>query len=133
MQAQLSSHLTKGLSYESYRRLRSGGDRAIDIYNVWKEEAVRLDSMDPWHALARVMMATVGGMYIMFKYWKSAYIKDHKIWITSATGKTTVQLPLSIALRVIRTQNWKFADGEPIRRITRRGAMRILLFGDRAI
>jgi len=129
---QTQGHLVKGLSYKWYRKLKSGDHaRAIDIYNGWKEATTRLDTMDPWHALARVVMARVGVMCTMFKYWKLTYIKDHKLWVTSATGKTTVQLPLSVALRVIRKQNWKFADVEPTRRITRRGAMRILLFGDR--
>jgi len=53
-----------------------------------------------------------------------------KLWITSPSGRTTKQMPLYAALRIVRKQGWCFAVVEPVRKVTRWQAARILLRGD---
>lgn len=123
---------SKELSYESYCRLRSGSNPALHVYNLWKEETVALDKLDHWSSLHRILVATATAIVTVFKYMKSNYIKDHKVWVTSPSRKSTKQLPLHVALRVIRKRGWEFTEVEPKKEITRREAASILILGKRS-
>ena len=122
------------MNYESYRNLRLLDKPAIQVYDEMKEQEARQDKMDiPTHIVDCVCGLAV--FSIAESVIRRVFIfEDAKIWITSPSGKTTVALPLPIALRVIRKREWNFAEVEPInppRVISRREGLRILLFGDK--
>lgn len=125
------SILSQGLSYESYCRLWRGDEPALKVYGVWKEVAIKHDAMDCWQYLGELVVSMMVAILVTCEVMKLTYISDHKIWITSPSGKTTVQLPLYDALRVIKKREWKFAEVElvkPQRVITRAEALKILFF-----
>ncbi len=61
----------------------------------------------------------------------SGKIEFYWLWIVSPSGKTTVPLPFYTALRVVRKHGWGLAEVEPVRRISRRDALKILVKGDK--
>lgn len=109
-----ASILAKGLSYELYRDLRAvdAPAPAAKVYADWKEQAVQQDVRDCVNRLAHTLVCVAVGVVVAFQVHKLTYITDHKIWIRSPSGDTTIQLPLFDALRVIRKKRWRFAEVE---------------------
>ena len=60
----------------------------------------------------------------------SHLLSRETLWITSKSGGTTRCLPLYTALRVVRKKGWSFTKVEPIRKVSRWEAFRIVVFGD---
>lgn len=122
------------MNYESYRRRRLLDKPASQVYSEMKEQEARQGDMN----LPSLMVAAVCDLAVFAiaqEVIRRAFIFDNtEIWITSPSGKTTVAVPLPIALRVIRRREWEFAKVEPInpsRVISKREALHILLFGDK--
>ncbi|MBU0847496.1 hypothetical protein KKH23_09960 [Patescibacteria group bacterium] len=84
---------------------------------------------DTLNNLLRVMIAAA----VVMMVFKSFLRRRITLWITSPSGKTTVQLPLELALRVIRKKQWTATKVEPVRTVSRREALKILLHGDRSV
>ena len=67
------------------------------------------------------MMTTIVGvrLYGIISDLLEDGIESTQLWITSPSGKTTVELPFYTALRVIRKRNWTLTEVEPIRHLSR--------------
>ena len=126
--------LEEKLSYESYCRLRQGGEPAIKVYQVWKEHYPIMDSPSSvYQALSDLIPLVVAIMTIASIFHSLNAIRIHTIWITSPSGKTTKQLPLYQALRIVKKRKWQFTQVAPIKAeepISRKNALKILLFGN---
>ena len=128
-----SDKLCERLSYESYCRLRQGGETAIKVYQAWKEQQLKRDSMDICQLFGESFTGVMVYMLVADIVADLFYIDDHKIWITSPSGKTTKQLPLYQALRIIKKREWRFTKVAPTKAeepISRKNALKILLFGN---
>jgi len=75
---------------------------------------------------------------IPFKPIRIVVPSDLKLWITSPTKLTTIQLPAIEALRICRKHNWHLADVVPIsneleekKTISRKQALKILIYGNK--
>ena len=126
-----SDKLGKKLSYESYCCLRQGGESAIKVYQAWKEHYPIIDSPSSAHqALSDILPLAVAIMTIAGIFHSLNAPRIPTIWITSPSGKTTKQLPLYQALRVIKKRKWRFTQVAPIKAeepISRKNALKILL------
>jgi hypothetical protein len=122
------------MEYESYRTLRLYDKPALEIYNEWKVEQAKRDAMS-FPALMGNWVCGLVVFLIADPIIRRLFIfEDTEIWVTSPSGNTTRKLPLPIALRVIRKREWNFTETQPIkppRIISRREALRILIFGDK--
>ena len=128
-----SSHIeSTKLSYGTYRRLRESGEPAIKVYQTWKKHQLSIDTPSFVHqALCSLLPLVVGIMIIVGMFRSIKTIHPPTLWITSPSGNTTRRLPLYQALRVVRERKWRFAEVEPVRTISRREALRILISGER--
>jgi len=121
-----------------YYAWRHGGNRAVDAH---REARKMLDETNIWIAegdtsgniIGRLLpIAVAVGMVVMALRSFLGYVHNGR-WITSPSGKTTVQLPFQLALRIVRKRKWRFAEVGPVkpeRIFTREEALRVLLFGD---
>lgn len=115
------------LSYELYHRLRQGGEPAIKVFQAWKDLQLKRDSMDIYQVLGEMIVSITVTMLVSGILAKQNYIVGHNIWIISPSGSTTRQLPLYQALRVVRKKDWQFAEVKPVKVISRREALRMLV------
>ena len=127
----MAAKMTVGekLSYDSYCCLRLRGDPAIKVYQAWKDQQLK---RAPDHILGEILPFVVAIGVIASIFHGLNAIRIHTIWITSPSGKTTKQLPLYQALRIIKKRKWQFTQVTPTRAsvpIARKSALRILLFG----
>lgn len=126
----------KKLSYESYCRLRLGGEPVSEVYQAWRECQLKqqaVDTSSPSLALCSLLPLAVAIMLVVNMFYNLNAVRTHKIWITSPSGNTTRQLPLYQALRVIKRKRWHFTQVAPVKAesaISRKNALRILLFGN---
>ena len=65
---------------------------------------------------------------IMFPSLESQGINGYYLWIESP-DKNFYKFPFHQALRIVRKQHWHLADVEPIKKIKRTEALRILVRG----
>ena len=121
-----------------YHTYRQGGKRAIEAYMDARKLMGETDSMRDGSSIATNLIqsilpiAVAAGVLIMAFKSFAGYIEGG-LWITSQSGKTTVQLPFKLAMRVIRRRGWRLAKVEPVkprRVISRREAFKILMSGD---
>jgi len=131
---EMAAKMTVGekLSYESYCCLRLRGDPAIKVYQAWKEQQLKRDPMDINLPLRDILPYVIAIGVIASIFHSLNAIRIHTIWVTSPSGKTTKQLPLYQALRIIKKRKWRFTQVAPIKPsvpISRKSALRILLFG----
>lgn len=122
------------LSYESYCRLRQGGEPASEVYQVWKEHQLKQNSMDIYQMLGDIITGIMVFTIVAGMLTRLDYMAVHPIWITSPSGNTTRQLPLSHALRIIRKRQWRFTSVTPVTTkspISRKNALKILLLGNK--
>ena len=125
--------LGEKLSYESYCCLRQGNEPAYKVYQVWKEQQLKRDSMDICQLFGESFTGVMVYMLVANIVANLFYVDDHKIWITSPSGKTTRQLLLCQALRIIKKKQWRFTQVAPVKvesPISRKSALKILLFGN---
>lgn len=136
MEVVLSKHRERLESLKPYyESFRWGGKRAIDAYKEAKKYSDEAKKPASEHNIFQSLLPIVYATVIMMGAlkWIGGYIRDG-LWITSKSGKTTKQLPLKLALRVMRKRGWVMARVEPVkpkRKISRLEALRILLVGDR--
>ncbi len=57
------------------------------------------------------------------------YIRNHKIWITSPSGKTTAKFPFYQALRIVRKRGWTLTEVEPLKKLSRWTGLRLFITG----
>ena len=125
------------MDYEIYEAWRRDNTPALKVFNKWKDlerrSKARRASTDVPSSLANALVAVFVGTIV------SGLLKGllgngyPTLWIKSQTGKTTKELPLSLALRVARKRKWEFVEVEPKkspRVISRRKALEILILGD---
>lgn len=123
------------MNYDTYRRLRLLDHPALQAYSEAKGKEAKRNAMDLATSLGDMLCGLVVFTIATEVIRRGFIFKDTPLWITSPSGKTTMALPLPIAFRVIRKREWDFAKVEPVRPprvITRRQAMRILIFGDKS-
>ena len=103
--------------YYSYRQK---GVRAIDAYMEARKLMGETDKLSDGSKIAENLLKTIlpiavatGIVVMAFKYF-TGYIEGG-LWITSRSGKTTIQLPFKLAIRVIRRRGWRLAKVEPIK------------------
>jgi hypothetical protein len=120
--------MTNKLDYEMYKKLREAGLSPIIAKYQWEKSR----SEDTMTGLIHAMISVFVGITIMGAF--LGIFKKPDIWITSPSGKTTIKLPLHQAMRIVRKQNWKYTEVEPIkppRKISRLEAFKILITGDK--
>lgn len=123
-----------------YRAFRCESIRALDAYEKAQKMIEETEVMiEQGSVIAGTMInsllpiAVAVSVAAMALHSFLGYVKDG-LWITSPSGKTTIELPLQLALRVIRKRKWKFANVAPVepnRTVNRREALKILLTGDK--
>jgi len=102
------------LSYESYCHLRQGGEPASKVYQAWKEQELKWNSIDICHSLGEIVVGAVAVALVAGIFARLNYIAEHNVWITSPSDNTTRQLPLYQALRIIRKKQWYFTSVAPV-------------------
>ena len=121
-----------------YLAYRGDGKRAIDAYAEAKKLIEETDSLSDGSMIAQNLLsnllpiAVATGIVINALKCFTGYIEGG-LWITSPTGKTTIQFHYKLAMRIIRKRGWRFAKVEPVkakRVISRREALEILLHGN---
>ena len=81
-------------------------------------------------SLVRTLVSMVVGIVVFFQLMGGDDLSE-TMWITSPSGKTTIKLPLDLARRIVRKKGWTCTATEPIRNISRKEAIKILLKGDK--
>jgi len=125
--------------YDSYLFHRAGGRQSASCaFVALKAEdakiALPLSSLSvTTKALVTVAIGIVTFCVIRSLLSGLGFFEGETLWIESPSGKTVKELPLPIALRVVRKRGWHLARVEPVklpRVISRWEAFLILLFGD---
>jgi hypothetical protein len=114
--------------YNAYRALYY---RATDSIKATRASVAASTSDSLEHDLSRVFSIMVAVSYVMAVLWRLTYVQNAKLWVTTPKGKRSIQLPLYVALRLVRSRNFTFTKVEPTRTISRREALRILIHGDK--
>ena len=121
-----------------YYAYRHGGSCAVDAHREARRLLVETNTMAETSVVSgtimRDLLPLVVSTCIIVMALKSivGYVKDG-LWITSPSGRTTIELPLKLALRIIRKRKWRFAKVAPVkpdRVVSRHEALKVLLFGD---
>lgn len=115
--------MTITLNKEIYTGFRNEGTRPIEMRS--KLEEINL-GIEHTPVLVSMIRSTLMMMMYFVMFGNIVYF-----WITSPSGNIHKQLPLKLALRIMRKQHWTSAEVEPIREISRYEALKILLFGDK--
>ena len=124
-----------------YYAYRKGGKRAVDAYREARELMGQTDKWSDSSAVAGNLitnllpLAIAVGIVVATLNSFRGYIEGG-LWITSRTGKTTVQLPFKLAMRVVRKRKWRLAKVEPVkprRSVQRVEAFKILCYGDKEV
>lgn len=119
------------LDYETYKRLRSDGlspSEAMTQLRSFNKES-------PIDGLISTMIGVFIGVVLMCSISKRFRLPLPSIWVTSPSGKTTVEMPLYQAMRMVNKRHWKYTDVEPVkppRKVSRLEALKILIIGDKS-
>jgi hypothetical protein len=108
-----------------------------DIYTGFRNEGIRpieirskLDEINKEQLEVSLITAMIASLIVMTLYFVM-FGNSLSFWVTSPSGRQRKELPLNLALRIIRKKRWTATEVEPIREVTRSEALRILIFGDK--
>lgn len=89
-------------------------------------EAENTNSAGSGKMVTKIM--NILSLFLFLSMFPAILLREHRLWISC--GKTICALPFYQALRVVRKHEWELVNVEPIRRITRWQAFKILIKGD---
>jgi len=100
------------MDYRIYSEKRKGWFPAIKVYGEWKAQEMRRAKMTFEELLGDLAKGAVSIVVALAMLGISNDPRDSELWVTSPSGKSTVKLPLYIALRAVRKRNW-WIDAKP--------------------
>jgi len=75
------------------------------------EEEVNISGL-----VGRMVSVVIGTMLLptLLNILHPSLIRERNLWVTSPTGKTTLEMPFYTALRIVRKQGWNLAEVVPV-------------------
>ena len=116
----------KQIDLEFYKHMRAEGVAPTTVKSKWID-TINQDFMG---SMVNVAIYSVVIMSILSIIRKRNYF-NNTIWVTSPSGKTTIRLPIINALRIVRKRGWSITKTYPLRKVSRREALNILIHGDK--
>ena len=101
------------INYESYLERRGWGLRAVEAYNATIESEGEAD-------LLKGLISMVVGVVVYSVVQEACdgitgeNVWGGLIWIESPTYQSIKQVPLRLAIRIIRKRGWHYAEVEPV-------------------
>jgi len=125
------------LDYSLYLNYRVGDVPALKAFANMREAQSKSEEGINLSCIIQGVISVVVGLLMLGIRVKGTpkYVTWGILWIQSPSGKIVKEFPLPQALRIIRKHDWALADVKPLkppRVISRREALRVLLFGDKS-
>lgn len=123
------------LTYETYLSLRQKGFSPLAVGFKWTEMASQPSEFSV-KGLVSIVIGIVSFVVIdkAIRSLTGKWFDGESLWITSPSGETTMEMPFYRALRIVRKQEWSFAEVEPVkpkRVVGRAEALKIMFRGDK--
>lgn len=101
------------MDYQIYCEKREDWTPALKVYNDWKAKEARRARMTMDELIGDLTKGAISITMALMMLGISNDPRGYNLWITSPSGKSTVQLPFYTALRAVRKRKWWITETVP--------------------